>query len=278
MLPFRKILFPVDFSDRCRGAAAYVESLAARFSSEVVLLHVVEPAAEAYSPLEASHIEFRKSELDCFLDGSFSHAPVHRVLVVGDPAKKIVAYAHDHGVDLIAMPTHGYGPFRRFILGSVTAKVLHDAECPVWTGVHLEEAPQTPVALRSIVSAVDLDNKALNIVTKSAGLAREYGARLTIAHAIPSIDVRPDMYLDVEFRASLIETAKGELEALRRTVGIEATLCVETGDIAKVVRYSAERHRADLLVIGRSSPGLLGRLRTHAYSLVRESPCPVLSL
>ncbi len=39
------------------------------------------------------------------------------------------------------MPTHGYGPFRRFILGSVTAKVLHDADCPVWTGVHLEEAP-----------------------------------------------------------------------------------------------------------------------------------------
>jgi len=41
------------------------------------------------------------------------------------------------------MPTHGLGGFRRFLLGSVTAKVLHDADCPVWTGVHLERAPHS---------------------------------------------------------------------------------------------------------------------------------------
>ena len=60
-------------------------------------------------------------------------------------------------MDLIVMPTHGYGPFRRFILGSVTAKVLHDADCPVMTGVHLEEAPPIDtIAFRHVLVAVDL--------------------------------------------------------------------------------------------------------------------------
>ena len=33
------------------------------------------------------------------------------------------------------MPTHGCGPLRRFLLGSVTAKVLHDVSTAVWTGL-----------------------------------------------------------------------------------------------------------------------------------------------
>jgi hypothetical protein len=36
-------------------------------------------------------------------------------------------------MDLIVTPTHGYGLFRRFLFGSATLKVLHDAACPVWT-------------------------------------------------------------------------------------------------------------------------------------------------
>ena len=42
MFQLRRILFPVDFSIRCRGAAAYVEALAGRFEAELILLHVVE--------------------------------------------------------------------------------------------------------------------------------------------------------------------------------------------------------------------------------------------
>src|ERR1700678_341955 len=45
MFPLKRILFPVDFSERCRGAASYVEALAGRFDAELLLLHVIEPAA-----------------------------------------------------------------------------------------------------------------------------------------------------------------------------------------------------------------------------------------
>jgi hypothetical protein len=43
MLPFKNILFPVDFSEHSCGAARYVEAFAGRFESELTLLHVIEP-------------------------------------------------------------------------------------------------------------------------------------------------------------------------------------------------------------------------------------------
>ncbi len=55
-------------------------------------------------------------------------------------------------------------------------------------------------------------------------------------------------------------------------------LIAEHGQPAKVVRKAAEDSGADLVVIGRSSPGPLGRLRTNSYSIIRESPCAVLSV
>ena len=48
-----------------------------------------------------------------------------------NPPIRIVSYAREHTIDLIMMPTHGYGPFRSLLIGSVTAKVLHDIELPV---------------------------------------------------------------------------------------------------------------------------------------------------
>ena len=47
MVPFSKILIPIDFSERCLGAARFSIPLAERFHSEITLLHV-EPPPEAY--------------------------------------------------------------------------------------------------------------------------------------------------------------------------------------------------------------------------------------
>src|SRR5215470_72419 len=106
----------------------------------------------------------------------------------GDPAQQIVDFAHSGKFDLIMMPTHGYGRFRRFIIGSVVAKVLHDADCPVWTGVHMETVPRLEdIAFRQIVCAIDLDDApGCRALRWGAQFAAEFGAALTIVHAIPA--------------------------------------------------------------------------------------------
>ena len=54
---------------------------------------------------------------------------------------------------------------------------------------------------------------------------------------------------------------------------------VKGGRVSSVVRNVVADSRADLLVIGRASrTAAPGRLRTHSYALIRDSPCPVISI
>jgi len=67
-----------------------------------------------------------EARLQDALTEQFAPMTVERVAMAGDPALQIVALAATRNVDLIMMPTHGFGLFRGLLIGSVTAKVLHD--------------------------------------------------------------------------------------------------------------------------------------------------------
>jgi nucleotide-binding universal stress UspA family protein len=290
MIPLSKILLPVDFSERCLGAARYAASLASHFQAEIDLLHVVEPLRYDFGELEfagavandvmQSRMAQARQQVEAFLADELAGVRVSRVLLDGDPARRIVGFAHDQQVGLIAMPTHGYGPFRRFILGSVTAKVLHDADCPVLTGVHLEDAQAFPaIAFRTIVCAVDLGPQSRKTLSWASQMAAEFGARLVLAHAIPCIEARPGEYFDTGLADEVSKGAREELDVLQQEMQAAAETVVEGGDPPHAIcRVAADRH-ADLLVIGRgSAAGLFGRLRTNAYAIIRQSPCPVVSV
>jgi nucleotide-binding universal stress UspA family protein len=279
MLTFRKILFPVDFSERCRGAAKYVNALAARFNAEVILLHVRELPMEYYGSFEDAIDEELQNRLAHFVQAEMEGRNIERIFLHGNAAAKILETAEQRQADLIVMPSHGYGPFRRFILGSVTAKVLHDSPIPVWTGVHMEEESSTePYQISNVVCAIDLQGQEKRILEWASKVATEYDARLTIVHVIPSAESRPGMYFNCELNLALLDSAREQIAQLLDQVAIKADTCVHAGEVAKVVREAAERHRADLLLIGRAEPSIIGRLRTEAYAITRESPCPVLSV
>ena len=166
MFSLAKILIPIDFSERCLGATRYVIPLAEHFHSEINLLHVLPPFegsdevgvdGDTVGEIMAARQAKAQKQLDDFLNAALHHLRVKRTLLNGDPAPRIVEWRLRERSDLIMMPTHGYGPFRRLLLGSVTAKVLHDTNCPVWTGVHLEQGPPVEWStLGRIACAVDL--------------------------------------------------------------------------------------------------------------------------
>jgi hypothetical protein len=83
------------------------------------------------------------------------------------------------------MPTHGYGCFRRLLLGSVTAKVLHDVDCPVWTGVHREQMLSiTGRSWKRFLCAIDEDPRDIPLLKWAAQFASEQGADLKVVHAV----------------------------------------------------------------------------------------------
>ncbi|HUQ93169.1 MAG TPA: universal stress protein [Bryobacteraceae bacterium] len=156
-MTFRHILFPVDFSQRSYSAAPQVESLARHYSAKTTLLHVIWHGETAKSTLTFIPAGQMLARLAAFTKDRFPSLVAACELVEGEPAQAIVKFAREKGVDLIMLPSHGYGPFRSLLIGSVTAKVLHIAQCPVWTGAHVESEPQpmhTP--FRSVLCAVDL--------------------------------------------------------------------------------------------------------------------------
>jgi nucleotide-binding universal stress UspA family protein len=182
------------------------------------------------------------------------------------------------------MATHGYGRFRRFIVGSVTAKVLHDADCPVWTGAHMPAVPaveqashQAPV--KQVVCAVDLSAHSENVLDWAARLAGSFDARLLLIHAIPALAPAEEDYYQQDWREDLANGAKDQLDRLQQSVGTKAEQLVVAGDAPHTVCAQAEELGADVLVIGRSSEsGMLGRLRTNAYAIIRGAHCPVVSV
>ena len=266
MFQIRRILFPVDFSSRCRGAAAYVEGLAGRFEAEVILLHVIE--ATYNSTLEDLH-GTRMENFENFFDKSLSHLLVKTLVEHGEAAQKIIECASVNHADLIMIPTQGMGIYRRLILGSTSAKVLHDADCPVWTGVHLEKAPPLEaVACQRILCAVDLKTASALVLDWASHLAEEYQAELTLVHVTPGSETQHAR-----------SEAQRALEHLQKAAGCRAALRVEAGDVSKVVAHLTGELKADLLVIGRKAEaGILGRLEMIAYSIIRQSPCPVVSV
>jgi nucleotide-binding universal stress UspA family protein len=133
------------------------------------------------------------------------------------------------------MPTHGYGPFRRFILGSVTAKVLHDADCPVWTGVHLEADSVSQIQFRKVVAAIDLGQQSERTLMWAARFAEGVGAQLSLVHATPNLEGQAGEYFDPDWRKHIESQVREQVDALQQRLGTHAPLLVDSGDAAGVV-------------------------------------------
>ena len=199
-MTIREIIFPVDFSSHNAAACPYVAAVAKCLDAKLILLHVVEDQPPRSTVLDRLHtdaereMEDRKiaarDSLEAFRSQYIPQPNAETHVLCGDPATVITLFAGDGDSRVIMMPTHGYGPFRRMLLGSVTAKVLHDARCPVWTSPHMDVAINTAdwFALRRILCAVALNWESDHLLSRSAALAAHLGAELTAFHALAPLE------------------------------------------------------------------------------------------
>jgi nucleotide-binding universal stress UspA family protein len=288
MIAFQRILFPVDFSGQCRATVPAVKALAKRFGSELELLHIVDlpiawfgsPEAAAWSALinaEKMREEGRIA-LDRFIASEFSGTPVIAEVDEGEAGQLIVDHAHDEHADLVMMPTRGYGPFRAMLLGSTTAKVLHDARCPVWTGVHTDQAIPAD-RWKHMLCALDTNPRDLAVLRWAAEFSAQQGLELRLVHAVEGAGPAQTREHDPSMYDFLFNVARERMVSMQKEAGTKFEVCFLGGDPAQVVRQAAAGHEADLIVIGRGvMQKKLGRLRSSAYSIIRAAPCPVISI
>lgn len=142
MLPIRKIFCPTDFSEPSYKALSVADEMALHFSAQLVLIHVVKPIA--VNPVHVDPTGFNLPQYEKEREASsrmaiqqVSEARVSQyvdcetMVVLGDPAYKIVELASDEDADIIVIATHGLTGWRKFIFGSVTEKVIRLSCCPV---------------------------------------------------------------------------------------------------------------------------------------------------
>lgn len=285
---FQRILYPVDFSERSRAIAPFVLSMAQRYRAKVVAFHALQPPPPVYAGMNTVYPEVYdfdglaadlRVELEKFAAAELPKTEVSCVVEMGDPAVVIAEYAENQNADLIMMPTHGYGVFRRLLLGSVAAKVLHDAKMPVWTAAHAPEpSHRAHPQPRHVLCALDLKPESRHTLELAIEVASEAGAGIEILHVAPEGESAA-LQSQNHLHELVVETARERLANLQKEAGASGIATVLVGgSVADRVRDAAIQKRADLVVIGRGCAKGLGRLRANAYAIIREAPCPVLSV
>ncbi len=132
----KKILVPIDGSDHSRKALQYASDIASKYKAIVYLLHVVAPLPSI--PYEDIVEEMRESQ-ERFAKKILGEA-VRKIkkkgitnfqstMLHGDPARGIVDFAKRNDIDMILMGSRGAGGLQSLLLGSVSHRVCHLADC-----------------------------------------------------------------------------------------------------------------------------------------------------
>jgi nucleotide-binding universal stress UspA family protein len=288
MLNIKKILLPVDYPNTALPVIHQAATLAHHFHSEIVMLHVVTRLSQAAGVPEDSRaladwdllaavLKEAQKQQDHALGPELAGLSVQCQLSKGDPAFAIVETAQQEQADLIMMPSHGF-TFDQFLLGAVTAKVLHRSARPVWTGAHVPQSPAHKFAIRKVLCAVDFGLRTDQTISWATQIAAEFGARLTLAHITGAVEFwgPGGSYVNQEWREALVKDASRRIAELQQKLGIEADVFIGSGDVPKVLAQAANQTNADLLVTGCYPYG--GHLRTHGYAIICAVPIPVLNV
>ena len=141
MKKFKKILFPVDFSEVPPEIVPYVISMADKLNAEVHIIFVVRRLENCRS-IFVSHVAVENFEMeivlgaetkmDEFVEKFFKSviSPKTKVLI-GDIVEEIIQYIKAKGIDLVIIGTHGRKGMDRIILGSIADRVIKSAPVPV---------------------------------------------------------------------------------------------------------------------------------------------------
>jgi nucleotide-binding universal stress UspA family protein len=296
MIPFTRILCPVDFSDGSRYALDHAAMLAQAFDARIAVLYVhlmsVPIPAFGYAgmlapvPLTEAGRAGILQTLDSLVAGHRQAGLAIDTLLEEELSvpSAIVRVAAAQPSDLIVLGAHGRSGFSRLVLGSVANKVLKTAARPVVVVPPPAQEGAAP-ALRRIACAIDFSTASLYALDIAAALAEKSGARLTAVHVVETgggvlevagADASP-------YRTTRVELAQASLAAaispgVRAVCDVDELLAVGK-PYREILRVVAEQ-QADLLVlgthgVGTNDPTVFGATAQH---VIRQAPCPVLAV
>ncbi len=285
-LAMDRILIATDFAEASGLASEYGKALAKRFSSSLVLAHVVDLSVATRSERAVVGLpidEMRRSGAENMERALFDLAnsglrATGQTLEAQNTAAAIVGLAEQLKVDMIVMGTHARHGLSRAILGSCAEGVIRHATCPVLTvGPHAKPPEQGRFSFSSIVFATDLLHDAAEKAAVALAIAEDSFAKVHLCYALekPANDI--SRTLEAQLKCE---------ETLRRLVPQStyehcSTECqVEYGSAAPHILELAGKVKAELIIMGaRRSTNWLATLSEGVVGhVLAGAECPIMTV
>ncbi|WP_049996670.1 universal stress protein [Halococcus sediminicola] len=281
------ILVPTDGSTGAEAAAQHALALADAFDGRVRFLSVVgesnssgldsltgrkevldEEATDALETLEAL-----AAETDVPFETALEHGVVHET---------ILDDAAEHGVDLVAMGTHGRTGLQRVLIGSVTERVGRTSDVPVFT---TRREPDGDASYGDVLIPTDGSDAASAAVEHGLAIAERYGGTVHALSVVDlsslagSYDVGPGISTVLDAWADDCERAVGAVAEAAETRDVDVVTDVVQGTPYRAITDYVEEEGIDLVTMGTHGRTGIERYLVGSVTerVVRTSTVPVLT-
>jgi nucleotide-binding universal stress UspA family protein len=292
----KKIICSTDFSDFSNYAISYATALAREFKSKLYFCHVIDLSSaavygEAVLALEEQQkrmIAYAREELsELMADHDVDWEPL---ISVGNPGYEIARLAQEMGADLTVAASHGRSGLKRFILGSVTERLMRTLHCPLLVVRSPDRGFLKPseqeIKMKSILVGCDFSPDSTLALEHGLSLAQEFQSVLHLAHVL-----QPPVYENLiktsvqcndaeqDLRDQLIEKLASLVPDEARSWCTPVTNLLAGQPHEELIKYAVV-HNLDLIVLGSRGQTLVEALCVGSTTdrVIRRAPCPVLSV
>lgn len=239
---YQRILVPLDGSVTAEQVLPYGRLLSKGFNAGITLLHVIDGTTVDQADLEhgavmnqlAESARARAGEYLAGVAGSLRSEglAVSASILEGNPASVIVAESEKQAGTLVAISTHGRSGITRWVMGSVTDKVLHATRTPMLIVRCGESAPDPSISLSGIIVPLDGSELAEQALPHAVALAKTLGLKTTLLRVTPSagdyfkyLDYPPANYQDLSREVD--DDAVNYLDNINRRIKLEGVAQTE---------------------------------------------------
>ncbi len=318
----KKIMCAIDFSDFTDMVLIYGKTLANEFNSKLCLCHVVSGSfmvashISPYADYAGIDVEQTRQAQDRLAKlGKDFHIDCEIMVGSGYPAEEIAQLARENDVEMVIAATYGDSGVKRFLIGSVTDRLVKILSCPLLvlnpSKQDLSSLTEKKIEFKKILVGCDFSEGSQLAFDYALGLAQEFQTKLHLAHVVrpadqtglsssKSINTRQDCYpawnmadyLELKKNTKIWEHQKNkslfkklENQLLNKLPKDCKNWCTPIIAILKGHPYKelivyAQKEEVDMIVLGIHGHNLLGKFLVGSTTdrIISRAPCPVLAV
>ncbi len=273
---FNKILVPLDGSALAEYVLPHTVAMARAFNAQVHLLRVLEqPAVEAMPLVDPLTWRLKKTEADLYLSNIKARLErrdlqVEKDLLEGHSTDQILKFAHDKGIDLMILSSHGQYDqgFGSWNVSSTVQQILQRGRTSTLiVRAYRSEPIAEDLAYQRLLVPLDGSRRAESVLPIATMLAQAHQSELLLVHVISKPETPRRMPLtdeDTQLVNRLVERNEEEghayLEQLQSRLPASTRTALQVSDnVAATLQDIAEREQIDLMIL--SAHGYSGEAR-----------------